>query len=73
MWHTKYNIKRRGTDAINDAIPMKHQKYPPKTILKHANVLAELSKSPCVHSYNMAKYKDIHYYDPHMHNRHIRN
>ena len=29
---------KQVSDEIHDVIPMKYQKYPPNTILKHANV-----------------------------------
>ena len=39
-------IIKQGSDTINDVIPTKYHKYPSNTILKYANVLAKLNKSP---------------------------
>ena len=39
-------LTKRGSDTIDELIPMKYQKYPSNTIIKHANVLAEVNKFP---------------------------
>ena len=39
-------LTKQGTDMIHTVILMKYQKYPSTTILKHANVLAEVNKLP---------------------------
>ena len=39
-------FSKQGSDMIHDVIPTKYQKHPSKTILKHANVLDKLNKSP---------------------------
>ena len=39
-------LTKSRTDTIHAVIPMKYRKYPSTTILKHANVLAEVNKSP---------------------------
>ena len=41
------------TDTINAVIPKKYQNYPSDTILKHANVLAKVNKSPSLRLPNM--------------------
>ena len=48
---TKILIKR-GSDKTHDVIPKKYKKYPSNTILKHANVLAKVNKSPYGHLIN---------------------
>ena len=51
-WGQRYIIKKitiitkRGIDTIHVVIPTKYQKYLSTTILKHANVLAKVNKSP---------------------------
>ena len=37
---------KRGSDKIYEVIPKKFQKYLSNTILKHANVVSKLNKSP---------------------------
>ena len=37
-------LTKRGADMIYTVIPKKHQKYLSNTILKHANVLAQVNK-----------------------------
>ena len=54
-------LTKWGTYRMYTAILKKYQKYPPTTILKHANVLAGVSKSPYVVWYNMAPHKDVRY------------
>ena len=73
MWYYKqnYNLNQIGTDTIHAIIPKKYQKYPSTTILKHVNMLAEVSKFNHVCLYNMTPYKDVQYYNPRMHNGHI--
>ena len=44
LWH-----KQRGGDTAHTAIPTKFQNYPSTTILKHANIFAEVNKSHHVH------------------------
>ena len=39
-------LTKLGTYTIPAIIPEKYQKYPSTTILKHANVLDKLNKSP---------------------------
>ena len=39
-------LTKRGSDTIHAVIPKKYQKYPSNPILKHANVLDEVNKSP---------------------------
>ena len=42
-----------GTYTIHAIIPTKYHKYPSATILKYANDLAKVNKSPYVHLKNM--------------------
>ena len=37
-------LTKQGTDMIHAIIPMKYQKYPSTSTLKHANVLAKVNK-----------------------------
>ena len=37
---------KRVSDKIHDIISTKYQKYPSNKILKHANILAKVNKSP---------------------------
>ena len=39
-------LTKKVTDTIHAVIPMKYQKYPSTTILKHENVLAKENKFP---------------------------
>ena len=39
-------LTKRGSYMINDAIPTKYCKYPSNTLLKQANVLVKVNKSP---------------------------
>ena len=39
-------LSKQVSDMIHDVILTKYQKCPSSTILKHANVLAKLNKSP---------------------------
>ena len=39
-------LAKRGTDMIHSVILTKYQKYPSTTILKNANILAKINKSP---------------------------
>ena len=39
-------LTKRGSDKIHDVILKIYHKYPSNTILKHANVLAEVNKLP---------------------------
>ena len=39
-------LTEQGSDTIHDVIPMKYQKYPSNTLLKHVNVLVKVNKSP---------------------------
>ena len=50
MWNHKYNynIDQQGIDKIHDVILKKYYKYPSTKILNHANILAEVNKSPYV-------------------------
>ena len=36
-------LTKRGSDAINDIISKKYQKYPSNTKVKHANVFAKVN------------------------------
>ena len=42
-----------GTDTIHPVIPMKYQKHTSTTILKHANILDKVNKSPYMSLLNM--------------------
>ena len=46
-------LTKRGSDTIHDVIPKKYHKYPSKTILKHANILAKVNKLHKGSLYNM--------------------
>ena len=46
-------LTKRGTDTINFVIPKKYHKYTSITVLKHANVLAEVNKSSYARLHNM--------------------
>ena len=46
-------LTKGGKYAIHAVIPTKYQKNPSKTILKHANILAKVNKSPYVCLLNM--------------------
>ena len=46
-------LTKLGSDTINDVIPKKYQKHSSNTILKHANVLAKVNKSPWGRLLNM--------------------
>ena len=39
-------LTKRGADTIYTVIPIKYQKYPSNTILKHAIFLAKVNKLP---------------------------
>ena len=39
-------LTKLGADTIYTVLPMKYQKYPSTTILKHANVLDKVNKLP---------------------------
>ena len=49
----KFDLNQWGTDTMHAVIPTKYQKYPSTTIIKHSNVLIEVSKSPYVHLSNV--------------------
>ena len=59
MWYQKlcHDFNQQGTYTIHAVIKRKYKKCPSTTILKHANVLAEVSKSPYVILSNMTPYK----------------
>ena len=46
-------LTKRGTATMHAFIPTKYQKYPLTTILKHANVLAQVNRSHWGRLYNM--------------------
>ena len=39
-------LRKRVTETTNAVIPIKYQKYPSNTILKHVIVLDKVNKSP---------------------------
>ena len=49
-------ITKRDNDTIQAVIMKKYQNYPSTTILKHANILAKVKKSPYVRLLNMMPY-----------------
>ena len=51
--NTIKTFTKQGSDMINDVISKKYQKYPFNAILKHANILAKVNKSPYGHLHNM--------------------
>ena len=46
-------ITKICTYTIHDLIPLKYQKYPYTTIMKHVNVLDKVNKSPQGNLHNM--------------------